>query len=304
MTCYNERRSFLEFLLRKPGVSFSELAETPGMEEAIRDTFDDLQRSKEELREREAALRARNEELETYAHMVAHDLKDPLAVVVITSDLIADIPDLTRRELKEHMQQIRSTAYEMNKIIDNLLLLALVQKAEVPVEPVDMDLIVANVRDRLSVLIKEHRARIGLPEVWPEAIGYAPWIEEVWANLFSNALKHGGRPPRIELGASPQPDGTVRFWMSDNGPGLPPDVLGRLFTPFNHTAAVRASGHGLGLSIVHQIVEKLGGQVGVESESGKGSLFFFTLPASPSSRQQNLAPVMRSNSAPEATWPG
>jgi|SRR5271157_514213 len=273
------------------------------MEDVIRDTFEDLQRSKEKLREREAALQARNKELEAYAHMVAHDLKDPLAVVVITSDLIADVPDLTRQELKEHMRQIRSTAYKMNKIIDNLLLLALVHKAEVSVEPVDMAWIVANVRDRLSYMIKEHRARIGLPEVWPEAIGYAPWIEEVWANLFSNALKHGGRPPRVELGASPQADGRVRFWMKDNGPGLPPDVKGRLFTPFNQIDPVQNSGHGLGLSIVHQIVEKLGGQVGVESEVGKGSLFFFTLPASPSSVRQNPLPS-RSNPAPETSWPG
>src|SRR5271157_749075 len=252
------------------------------MEDVIRDTFEDLQRSKEKLREREAALQARNKELEAYAHMVAHDLKDPLAVVVITSDLIADVPDLTRQELKEHMRQIRSTAYEMNRIIDNLLLLALVSKAEVPVKPVDMAWIVTNVQDRLSHMIKEHRARIGLPEIWPDAIGYAPWIEEVWANLFSNALKHGGQPPRVELGASPQSDGRVRFWIKDNGPGLPPAALERLFTPTNQIDQVRNSGHGLGLSIVHQIVEKLGGQVGVESELGKGSLFFFSLLANPS----------------------
>jgi len=71
----------------------------------------------------------------------------------------------------------------------------------------------------------------------------------------------------------------VRFWVRDNGQGIPPQEVGRLFTPFTRLGQVRAKGHGLGLSIVRRIVEKLGGQVGLESELGKGSTFFFTLPA-------------------------
>ena len=66
--------------------------------------------------------------------------------------------------------------------------------------------------------------------------------------------------------------------MRDNGPGLTPEEQARLFTPFTRLDQVRARGHGLGLSIVRRIVEKLGGQVGVESEVGRGSFFFFTLP--------------------------
>jgi two-component system sensor histidine kinase/response regulator len=121
-------------------------------------------------------------------------------------------------------------------------------------------------------------------------VGHGPWIEEVWANYISNALKYGGSPPRIELGADPPPPsppsgGTegearmVRFWVRDNGPGLTPEEQARLFTPFTRLEQVRAKGHGLGLSIVRRIVEKLGGQVGVESEVGQSSTFSFTLPA-------------------------
>jgi signal transduction histidine kinase len=128
-------------------------------------------------------------------------------------------------------------------------------------------------------MIEEHQAQIVIPEVWPDAIGYGPWIEEVWANYLSNALKHGGQPPHIELGASSQLDNMVRFWTRDNGPGLSPDAQTCLFTPFSQIGRVAKSGHGLGLSIASNIVEKLGGEVGVESELGKGSLFFFTLPA-------------------------
>ncbi len=71
----------------------------------------------------------------------------------------------------------------------------------------------------------------------------------------------------------------VRFWVRDNGPGIPPEDQRRLFTPFTQLDQVRAKGHGLGLSIVQRIVERLGGQVGVESVVGQGSVFSFTLPA-------------------------
>ena len=234
-----------------------------------------------DLQDLTETLQTKNRELEIYAHMVAHDLKDPLTVMVVTSDLIRDIPDLTPKELKEYLQQIRFSAYDMNRIIDNLLLFAEVSKADAPVEPVDMAGVVANIRKRLNYMIKERQAQIEQPEAWPGAFGYAPWIEEVWANYLSNAIKHGGRPPYVELGASPQPDGMVRFWTRDNGPGVPTKARERLFTPSNQIDHVHDPGHGLGLSIVYQIVDKLGGQVGVESEPGQGSLFYFTLPAIP-----------------------
>jgi len=109
-------------------------------------------------------------------------------------------------------------------------------------------------------------------------LGHAEWIVEVWANYLSNSIKYGGQPPRVKLGAEVQPNGMVRFWVRDNGPGLSPEEQARLFTPFTRLDQVRAKGHGLGLSIVRRIVEKLGGQVGVESQIGQGSSFFFTLP--------------------------
>jgi len=284
MLSHEQRISLLEFLYRKPGVELPEVAEAPGiLEGLIQDVFDDLQRSKVELRQQVANLQARNQELEAYAHMVAHDLKDPLTVLVTTSDLIIKIPDLTRKELKEYLQQISSTSLKMNQIINNLLLFAKLSKAEAPLQPVQMARVVAKVQDRLSYMIKEQQAQIIIPEAWPNAIGYAPWLEEVWANYLINALKHGGNPPRVELGASAQPDGMVRFWTRDYGPGLPTKVQAHLFKPISQIDHFSDPGHGLGLSIVFAIVEKLGGQVGVESKPGQGSLFFFTLPTELSS---------------------
>jgi two-component system sensor histidine kinase/response regulator len=252
-------------------------------EDGIQDARRNLQLSQEQLCEQIADLQAHNLELEAYAHTVAHNLKNPLAVLVVTSDLITDVPDLTRKELREYLQQIRSIAYEMNSIIDSLLLFSQARQMEVEAEPVDMASVVANIRKRMSHMIKAYRARISFPKSWPTAIGYAPWVEEVWANYLSNALKYGGEHPLIELGATSMADGMIRFWIHDQGPGIPPEAQARLFMPFTQLGRDHEGGHGLGLAIVLQIVEKLGGKVGIESEMGKGSLFFFTLPASRSS---------------------
>jgi signal transduction histidine kinase len=116
-----------------------------------------------------------------------------------------------------------------------------------------------------------------MPDAWPVAFGHGPWIEEVWANYLSNAMKYGGKPPRLELGAETIGD-NVRFWVADNGPGLTPEQQARLFTPFTRLHQVRATGQGLGLSIVRRIMEKLGGRAWVESRPGEGSTFYFTLP--------------------------
>jgi len=292
MRSYEECPPLLEFLYKRPGKSLPNLTEDPGtLEDLLQDVFDDLRRSTFQLREQVSALQVRNKELEEYAHMVAHDLREPLSILVLTSNVITDIPDLTSEELEEYLQQIGLTASEMKRIINSLLLFAEVSRAEAPVGSVQMKRVVANVQARLSYMIREQQAQITLPEVWPDAIGYEPWIEEVWANYLSNAIKYGGRPLCVELGASASSDGMLRFWTRDNGPGIPPEACTRLFTPYNQISRLKSNaGHGLGLSIVLSIVEKLGGQVGVESELGKGSLFFFTLPPSPSSLEQTLRP--------------
>jgi signal transduction histidine kinase len=137
--------------------------------------------------------------------------------------------------------------------------------------------IVTDACERMEPMTQDYDAEIKMPEVCPSALGYAPWIEEVWVNYLSNALKYGGQPPTIELGADEQSDGFVRFWVRDDGPGILPDDQAKLFTPFTRLGQVELEGHGLGLSIVRRIVERLGGEVGMESEMGKGSLFFFTL---------------------------
>jgi signal transduction histidine kinase len=141
--------------------------------------------------------------------------------------------------------------------------------------------VVVEAQQRLGDLIARYDARIHLPDELPPALGYAPWLEEVWVNYLSNAFKYGGTPPDVRIGGAVQADGMVRFWVADNGPGIAPADQVDLFVPFTQFKQVRAQGHGLGLSIVRHFVEKCGGQVGVESAPGHGSTFWFTLPAVP-----------------------
>jgi signal transduction histidine kinase len=240
------------------------------------------QQAEQALREHAAKLEARNEELDAFAHTVAHDLKGPLGHMVGFAYLLAeDQGTLSEADQREYLKLIARSGRRMSNIIDELLLLSSVRKlGEVELGPLDMGSVVSDVLERLGYLIEANQATILYPEEWPQGIGYSAWVEEVWANYISNGIKYGGRPPRVELGAtiSGEPQEQVRFWVRDNGSGLTPEEQGRLFTPFTRLDQTRARGHGLGLSIVRRIVDKLNGSVGVESQIGKGSTFWFTLP--------------------------
>jgi signal transduction histidine kinase len=237
------------------------------------------QQAEAALREHALELEARNKELDAFAHTVAHDLQGPLANLLgYTTVLQESWFDFPQEQLTEILGTVARVARKMSNIIDELLLLASVRKEEAHITPMEMSQIIGEVQRRLDYMLKEYGAELILPDSWPVALGYAPWIEEVWANYLSNAIKYGGQPPRLEVGATPQADGMIRFWVRDNGAGLTPAAQSHLFTPFATLNQVRAKGHGLGLSIVQRIVEKLGGQVGVESQVGQGSLFYFSLP--------------------------
>jgi signal transduction histidine kinase len=183
-------------------------------------------------------------------------------------------------ELQEYLQVVARNGLKMSNIINELLLLAGVRKRDVKLRPLKMNGIVVEAQHRLVELIERHQAKIIVPETWPAAQGYGPWVEEIWVNYISNAIKYGGQPPRVELGAIEQPDGMVRFWVRDNGHGLTAEDQTQLFTPFTQLSQVQTKGYGLGLSIVQRIIDKLAGQVGVESTGvpGEGSIFSFTLP--------------------------
>jgi signal transduction histidine kinase len=225
-------------------------------------------------------LRAQNEELNAFNHTVAHDLKNPLSILLGFAEvLFQDYKGGKDEVLEQGIRVILENGRRLENIINELLLLAEVRKLdEIKVESLDSASIVVETRRRLSNLIGEYRAEIVVPAAWPVAVGHSPWVEEIWVNYLSNSIKYGGTPPRVELGAMVLSNGMVRFWVRDNGPGISAEDQQRLFVPFTQLKQVNTKGHGLGLSIVQRITAKLGGQVGVESKVGAGSLFWFTLP--------------------------
>ncbi|MBN1658049.1 MAG: HAMP domain-containing protein [Anaerolineae bacterium] len=227
-------------------------------------------------------IQARNEELDAFARTVAHDIKNPLALIAAYAAFLSQSgEEISQAELTTFLEVIDRNATSLAHVVDALLLLARVRQEEVPLEPVDTGLLLDRVVARLSGQIEASQAEIVLPTAtaWPLAWGYGPWIEEIWVNYLSNGCRYGGTPPRLELGGEALGDGQVRFWVRDHGPGISAEDQARLFTPFTQLDHGLGQGHGLGLSIVRRIVDKLGGQAGVESALGRGSFFYFTLAA-------------------------
>lgn len=234
------------------------------------------------LRQYTTNLEERNNDLSAFAHTVAHDLRNPIGSLVGIAEILEkDFAGLSPQAVAELLGSIIRSGRKASNIVEDLLILAGVRDQEIKASPIKMGDIVREAQHRLIDMIGSTQAKISEPSEWPVVLGYAPWVEEVWVNYLSNGLKYGGQPPDLELGATLQGNHTVRFWVKDNGPGLRPEEQAKLFMPFQRLEKVRIEGYGLGLSIVRRIVEKLGGEVGVESPGvpGRGSVFFFTLPS-------------------------
>lgn len=221
------------------------------------------------------------EDLDAFAHTVAHDLRSSLSSIFSASEIMEEIIKLNDKNLLcELSNLINHSANKSIQITHELLLLATTDKTEVDRKPLNMVAIFGEAKKQLAELIKSSNAEITEPAHWPASLGYAPWIEEVWSNYISNAIKYGGTPPKIEVGADILQNGKICFWIRDNGKGLSMEEQNLLFKKFVRLHPQKAEGYGLGLSIVKKIIEKLEGKVGVESMgNGNGSKFYFILPS-------------------------
>jgi len=220
------------------------------------------------------------DELDAFAHTVSHDLKNPLSSLTGRLELLGMALDNADKDtLRHQLDEATKASMRLNDIIDELLILSGVRRQAVEALPLSMAALVTEALERLESVLKPRAIRIEQPATWPAAVGHGPWIIEVWVNYLSNALKYAGPDPRITLGGETGADGrTARFWVQDHGPGLDAAAQSRLFIPFTRISTARAGSHGLGLSIVRRIVEKLDGTVGVTSAPGEGANFWFELP--------------------------
>jgi len=237
----------------------------------------------EAIKQQNIELKERNSELDAFSHTVAHDLKNPLGTIMGFANLLyEDYGHLTKDEFESYLGTIIKSGNKTQQIINNLLLFASVRKQKIKYEHFDMGFVVSEAINNYKQKITNHNAQIKLPQNWPTVSGNVLWIEEVWSNYISNALKYGGNPPIIEIGydygKNQKQEDIVRFWISDNGNGVSMDDQKLVFKNFERLNQTKIKGHGLGLPIVQRIIVKLGGEVGVESNDGEGSLFYFTLP--------------------------
>ncbi len=254
----------------------------------LRDVTDKIQNEKE-LKRINDSLKAEIAEkeklivdLDAFAHTVAHDLRDSIGGVASAANLIAfDI------ENKEYDSAIETTKLMVNSsdkslhVINELLTMATVRQQDIELVQTDMGKIIVETERRLNQLIQQYHVEIIKPDSWPTIKSNPGWLEEVWVNYISNAIKYGGEKPIVELGFDViSKENKVRFWVKDNGDGISRENQQRLFKKYSRLEVTRVEGTGLGLSIVKRIVEKMEGEVGVWSKAAKneGSLFYFILP--------------------------
>ncbi|MFC1960660.1 PAS domain-containing protein [Chloroflexota bacterium] len=228
-------------------------------------------------------LENRNRELDAFSHTVAHDLRAPLSLIVGYMALV-ESDEQAVVHIASYAKEALHAAENMNDMIEGLLLLSQLRSSTDVVDitvPVDLNQATKAALNRFRITIQQRGVAVDIQADMPAVQAYSPWVEEVVANLVSNAIKYIGRDneqPQISIEAVRQ-GADVRCMVIDNGVGISPENQATLFEMFSRFHQSEARGLGLGLSIVQRIVTRLGGSIGVESAPGTGSTFWFTLPA-------------------------
>ncbi|WP_460727968.1 CHASE domain-containing protein [Lysobacter rhizosphaerae] len=236
--------------------------------------------------EQRVALRTRelsqaNQELEAFAYSVSHDLRAPLrSIDGFSRVLIERYENQLDEGGRDYLRRVRKAATRMGELIDAILQISRLGRAEVRRESVDLSRMAVEVIDELRAGDpgRELAVRI-MPGM--AAIGDATLLRNLLGNLLGNAWKftRGREHAMIEFGAIEQPGGDVEFYVRDNGAGFPQVYVNKLFRPFQRLHSLHEfSGHGIGLASVKRIIERHGGLIRAEGREGEGAVFYFTLP--------------------------
>ena len=257
---------------------------------------DDLQRFQDELlaeitmrRDSEARLQdtvdrlaQSNSELEHFAHIASHDLREPLRTMISFSQLLERrFADMVRGDAREYLDFIIASARRMNLLVDGLLDYARADTRNTPFEAVDLGEVAAEACTVLRPEIEERQATLCLGAL-PTVMGNPTQMLQVFDNLLSNALKFGPREgrPQIAVETLPAVDGMREVVFCDNGIGIEPEYLEQIFVLYNRLhPGTTYPGAGVGLAICKRIVERHGGRIWAESVPGEGTRVHVTLPA-------------------------
>jgi light-regulated signal transduction histidine kinase (bacteriophytochrome) len=241
--------------------------------------FEAVEVARTELQQQAEALARSNTELEQFAYVASHDLQEPLRMVTSYLQL------LERRykgkldaDADEFIAFAVDGATRMQALINSLLKYSRVSTRGKPFELVDCADVLDRVLFSLQMAIEENHAVVAHDDL-PTVMADGTQLTQMFQNLISNAIKfHDDRPPKIHVGAE-HSDGEWLFSVRDDGIGIDPQHFERIFRIFQRLHnRTEYPGAGIGLTICKKVVERHGGRIWVESELGKGSTFYFTIP--------------------------
>ncbi|MBL0155916.1 MAG: PAS domain S-box protein [Bryobacterales bacterium] len=239
----------------------------------------ELSRYASELERANESLRHHNRELDEFAYLASHDLKEPLRAIttfsqLLTQDVGADLPEDAVRDL----EFITSAATRMQRLITDLLALSRAGRVDMHSASVNLHACALSALDAISVGLRESGAEIRIANPLPTVTGDATMLTQLFQNLLSNALKfRGPGKPLIEITATRTAAGWI-FGVRDNGVGIKAEYAEKVFQPFRRVHVQSGQeGTGIGLAICRKVVERHGGHIWVESSPNAGAHFYFTL---------------------------
>ena len=241
---------------------------------------EDITERKREERARErllSRLDAKNKELESFVFTISHDLKAPLVSMSGFSSLLKkEFQDPLGKEGKRYLDRIQANLIHMNDLLTHLLDLSRIGRVVGPIEEIDVTALLMEIQNEQALRLKEIGAEFVVQEPLPIIRADRTRIRQVFANLIDNAIKFKSeeRLLRIEVGC--QKEEFYRFYVADNGIGIPLECQEQIFGPFRQLDE-KAEGVGMGLCLIRKIVEHHGGRIWMESKEGEGSTFYFTL---------------------------
>ena len=244
---------------------------------ALAERAAELEAANAELAEAKAQLERSNEELQRFATVASHDLREPLRVVSGYVDLLRRrYAERLDGQAAEFLEAITGGVTRMDTMIADLLAYARAGRADAPREPVDVGALVQGTLASLDVAIREAGAEVEV-EPLPTVTADPRGLDQLFQNLIANAVKFSGeKSPRVRIWAAEVP-GAWRFSIRDNGIGIDPADADRIFGMFSRVHSDRYPGTGVGLAVCQRIVEAHGGRIWVEQAPGGGSQFMFTI---------------------------
>lgn len=261
----------------------SELSEVDRVATALNDLVRRIEEAQAAVARAQKEWKAAQKEMDEYTYVISHDLKEPLrGIEAFSKFLVEDYRDRLDEEGRHRIDVIRTSALRMQRLINDLLKFSRMGQQKNPFTPVGLNAMLMHVRVNLQYALDAKKVDLRVNKL-PTVMCDATALTEVFHNLISNAIKYNDKPhPVVEVGCEERPnphsgEPEYVFHVRDNGVGIKAEYFEKIFQIFQRLQR-DDEGTGIGLTIVKRVIEWHGGRIWVESEVGKGTTFYFTLP--------------------------